>query len=1033
MATSEFPFTIFQVEKEILEHNRLLALSPRPDPRRPTHLLHSAILRTMRNELSPQKGDLDVSTTHLTEAVLLPFQTSQEVVYMFFQLASILLSRSSQYEQPEDIVSSVKYFRFIRTNFHPLGTFNIPHYQLTSRLVRALSMKLMSGSGGATQDMEEMVALTHEILYSGGVSSLTTSDLIDAIVPFSIAVAETHRLNDANQPPERVIQVLRKAMVLIPDLRVSHALAHCLAVRFLMAHDLSDYEEAIAIADKIVAAHSPGDRLTPTQRHSIELIKVLAVSRLNSYSRPEYLEDAIHRLHTLTCLPSLPNQDRARLAVSPDNCERQRFNYFGITGNSRETPPNPSGEYLTYFFFQRPAPRDWGTAQLLEKVELLKEILGTIPDVRITDVEAAVELGRSLLPSQHSISNDRLWYLPAIVFAQILHQAHQCTNRLDYLDEAITTHRDLRNVSAQKPVHYQMGEGLLRSLIARCNLLHLEQDIEEVMQLFPEVVNDGSTEAFRRFQISYGWAHNARIYAHPSTSIAYKTAMSLMEETLVFSPTLQIQHFLLVRVPTKVRGLPLDYASYQIETGRIKQAIETLERGRALLWSEMRGLRTSTDQLRTADPALAERFAAINRDLERVTMSVAQNENMEMGDGEAGPGMDAFGRLLLRQRKLSEERGSLITHIQSLSGLGNFLKPLPFDALNCAAIHGPVIIINQSRWRSDIIILHKDSPPSVIFTPPNFHNRANQLRDQLLRTQKEKGLDSIDYDLTLASVLADLYELVGRPVIERLHQLNIPEKSRVWWCPTSAFCSFPLHAMGPIPSDNGDRLYFMDLYICSYTPTLSALIESCKPGSSKTLSSLSLLLVAQPETLPGARSEIDVVQAVGSPVTTLVSEKATPTAVIAGLRDHRFVHFVCHGLLETGKPFDASFELHGDNLTLLKIVRSQLPAAEFAFLSACHTAELTEASISDEGLHLAAAMQFCGFRSVIGTMWAMADTDGADLSKHFYKYVFSESPGRRGVPHYERSARALQFAVKKLRRKRGMTLERWVNFVHFGA
>ncbi|KAH9026048.1 hypothetical protein EDB85DRAFT_199584 [Lactarius pseudohatsudake] len=129
-----------------------------------------------------------------------------------------------------------------------------------------------------------------------------------------------------------------------------------------------------------------------------------------------------------------------------------------------------------------------------------------------------------------------------------------------------------------------------------------------------------------------------------------------------------------------------------------------------------------------------------------------------------------------------------------------------------------------------IVILYKDLPPSVFFTPPNFHNHANQLKGQLLHTQKERGLDSKDYDFTLASVLADLYELVGKPVIERLRQLNVPEKSRVWWCPTSAFCSLPLHAMGPIPSDHSDRLYFMDLYICSYIPTLSALIESRKPS-----------------------------------------------------------------------------------------------------------------------------------------------------------------------------------------------------------
>ncbi|KAH9980709.1 hypothetical protein BJV74DRAFT_855532, partial [Russula compacta] len=33
------------------------------------------------------------------------------------------------------------------------------------------------------------------------------------------------------------------------------------------------------------------------------------------------------------------------------------------------------------------------------------------------------------------------------------------------------------------------------------------------------------------------------------------------------------------------------------EIGQLEQAIETLERGRGLLWSEMRGLRSSIDHL----------------------------------------------------------------------------------------------------------------------------------------------------------------------------------------------------------------------------------------------------------------------------------------------------------------------------------------------------------------------------------------------------------------------------------------------------
>jgi CHAT domain-containing protein len=199
------------------------------------------------------------------------------------------------------------------------------------------------------------------------------------------------------------------------------------------------------------------------------------------------------------------------------------------------------------------------------------------------------------------------------------------------------------------------------------------------------------------------------------------------------------------------------------------------------------------------------------------------------------------------------------------------------------------------------------------------------------------------------------------------------------------------------------------------------------------MSKPSMLLVAQPdENMPKALKEMRVVQVAGTNVTTLFSAKATPAAVLARLRDHSFAHIVSHGTLEPGKPFEASFKLHrGKRLRLLDIARSQLPNAEFAFLSACHTAELTEESIADEALHLAAAMQFCGFRSVVGTMWAMVDTDGQDLARWFYESVFSGET--RGECYYERTAVSLRDAVLKLRRKGGMGLERWVNFVHYGA
>jgi len=163
-------------------------------------------------------------------------------------------------------------------------------------------------------------------------------------------------------------------------------------------------------------------------------------------------------------------------------------------------------------------------------------------------------------------------------------------------------------------------------------------------------------------------------------------------------------------------------------------------------------------------------------------------------------------------------------------------------------------------------------------------------------------------------------------------------------------------------------MYFSDLYIPSYTPSLSALTESQSP-SARTWDKPSILLVTLPdESMPGAEEEMRVIRAV-STVQTFTLPRATPIAVLEHLRAHRFAHFACHVVLEPGRPFDASFKLYdGQCLTLLDMARTQLPNAEFAFLSACHTAELAEESIADEVLHFAAAMQHSGFRSVVGTM-----------------------------------------------------------------
>ncbi len=718
---------------------------------------------------------------------------------------------------------------------------------------------------------------------------------------------------------------------------------------------------------------------------------------------------------------------------------KQRFDYFGSIEGLGDSPVS---QPVPVVAFGKNDDSEFG--RMNKEMKLLLSWILNNDD--IAKIDEAIENGRIILAS--SAPSDPRASHPFANFADVLFEAFKRTKKIEYLNESISTCRQVLKHPLVRPLRHATLGQLSVSLVTRFGSFPGDgmQDLNEGLELLSQCVNDAHASFPDRFRVACMWAYIARNNQHPSVSTAYESAVSLIQDTLVFAPTLELQHVTLATLYHTHR-MPLDYASYQVNLGQLEEAVETLERGRALLWSEMRHLRTSIDQLLQADPQLGHEFAVINRDLEELTKSIPPSHELSIDKGGADDlrAVDPFGRLLLKQRSLLKERDRLISQIQVLPGFDSFLTSLSFDALRSSASSGPVIIINHSIWRSDILILLHNASPSLIPTPVNFYLRASALKDELLDARNKYGPDSNHYNQTLAYILTELYDLVGKPVINRLHQLKVPEQSRVWWCPTSVFCSLPLHAMGPIPSDDGgDDRYFLDLYIPSYTPTLSALISGSDhrgPGS-PTSGLPSLLLVAHfdvpsPDvSLSEVCEDIKVVQALNTrlPVKSLISEGATATSALDGLRDHQFVHFVCHGTLEASKPFDAGFELHGnERLTLLDIVRSRLPAAEFAFLSACHTAELTDGSSADEGLHLAAVVQYCGFRSVVGTMWAMANEDGPELAKQFYKSMFPRREQGEQVPYYKRSAGALRDAVKKLRKKRHITLERWVNFVHYGA
>ena len=80
------------------------------------------------------------------------------------------------------------------------------------------------------------------------------------------------------------------------------------------------------------------------------------------------------------------------------------------------------------------------------------------------------------------------------------------------------------------------------------------------------------------------------------------------------------------------------------------------------------------------------------------------------------------------------------------------------------------------------------------------------------------------------------------------------------------------------------------------------------------------------------------------------------------------LHLACHGIQDEIDALNSGFLLQDDILTIAKIMPLSLPNAFFAFLSACETAK-GDINQPDQVIHLAAAMLFVGFKSVVATMW----------------------------------------------------------------
>lgn len=230
----------------------------------------------------------------------------------------------------------------------------------------------------------------------------------------------------------------------------------------------------------------------------------------------------------------------------------------------------------------------------------------------------------------------------------------------------------------------------------------------------------------------------------------------------------------------------------------------------------------------------------------------------------------------------------------------------------------------------------------------------------------------------------------------------------------------------------------MDIVVSSYAPTLEVLLRSRTEVTSLSYSSdldyPKILVVAQPYTdgyapIPDTEEEVEVISSIFPHSTTAcLRDEGTVSNVLKHMLTHSWAHLACHGIQDPTDPTQSSFVLHDGRLRLSTLIPKLLPQADLAVLSACQTATGNE-TLSEEAVHMAAAMLSVGYRSVIGTMWSIPDDSGPIISRKFYEIMQQQVTARKPL----RPAYALHEAIKTLRHEiEEDEFMKWVPFVHFG-
>jgi tetratricopeptide (TPR) repeat protein len=222
--------------------------------------------------------------------------------------------------------------------------------------------------------------------------------------------------------------------------------------------------------------------------------------------------------------------------------------------------------------------------------------------------------------------------------------------------------------------------------------------MEEIANARREESTYISSPISERFKTAVLWARTAEMKGHDSALEAFQISIELLPQLAMLGLDLKSRHKALVNALTTSEltvGLPSDAAACAARLNCNEKAVELLEAGRAVFWSQALQLDTSLNDLQVADSALAQRVLNIAKDLELGSHRDVSSMRM------LPPQLKEHATLHkedVHYRELNSAWVRTLHEVREVPGFEGFLLPKTWMELKRAGIKGPVVILNAPRY-----------------------------------------------------------------------------------------------------------------------------------------------------------------------------------------------------------------------------------------------------------------------------------------------------------------------------------------------